>query len=328
MTGVNIGDLTGESAGESSREAETSPAESSSASSSSPNGGFTAEQEKAIRQQEKEQREEEEKIIREAEEKAEREKEEADEENIRKASRARRAPGIGGTAFETGSEFRSDIAGIAPLTEITSVEWESSVPGGAKTVDVGYRHYHSGSKESGGGCYNTYTVKVAELCYNPDFPNGSWHVSHDDSTSTWAKWCGRCGRAFEYAKHPQETESDCLYNDPPPVPHTTGRTVTETRHDLICGYEEGQHLDHIYAWYTEDGVLHLNNPAGGTVFLNPDVSGMFSGFSSLTAIDLGSINCSKMSAGRNFLSGCSALESLTLPSSFRFFDESGLGGTQ
>lgn len=327
MTGVNIGDLTGESAGESSREAESSPAESSSASSSSPNGGFTAEQEKAIRQQEKEQREEEEKIIREAEEKAEREKEEAEEENIRKASRARRAPGIGGTAFETGSEFHSDIAGIAPLTEITSVEWESSVPGDAKTVDVGYRHHHSGSKESGGGCYNTSSVETAELCYNPDYPDGgSWHVSHD--ASTWAKWCGKCGRAFEYARNPGQSESDCLNNMHPPVPHTTGRTVTETRHDLVCGYEEGQHLDHIYAWYTEDGVLHLNNPAGGTVFLNPDVSGMFSGFSSLTAIDLGSINCSKMSAGRNFLSGCSALESLTLPSSFRFFDESGLGGTQ
>lgn len=238
----------------------------------------------------------------------------------------RRAPAAGSNMFEETTTFRNDISGITGgLGNVKDIQWESSAPSSGY-IDVGYVHHHTGNSNSYGGCY---TVKKGDQIKCPNSGGQPGKMEDLGVTVGWNVWCDWQGTINGVHYHCSWSG----HNGPVPAgshfaPIPDHYLVDNLHYELGCGYQEGQHLGHIYAWFTPaDGVLHFFNATGGTVYTQPDASGMFSGFSSLTSLDLSKISFSQTSNTTNMFAGDSSLSSITLNSTFRFTNAKASGLT-
>ena len=66
----------------------------------------------------------------------------------------------------------------------------------------------------------------------------------------------------------------------------------------------------IYAWYSNYTVYYYTD--ADVIYLNPDSSSMFNGFSRLTSVDTNNWDASEVTSMRNMFNGCSRLTTLDL----------------
>lgn len=223
----------------------------------------------------------------------------------------RRAPAASSNMFEETAVLRNDLNRITGgLGNVKNIQWESSAPASGY-IDVGYVHHHSDS------CY-----KKIRCPASGGQPGGNHDLGLNQGFDVWCTWEGTID-GVHYKCNWQG------HNGPVPAGSSFANMPEHYLGTInVCGMTEGQRLGHIYAWFTSDGTLHFYNAvAGSTVYTQPDASGMFSGFSALTSLDLSQINFSKATNTTNMFAGDSSLSSITLNSTFRFTNTKASGLT-
>lgn len=226
-------------------------------------------------------------------------------------SRIRRAPAAGKAYFETGAQFQQDIRSIVDPAAVKSVVFTSIAnKPGAGVADVGARHYHTSpdGKTSPSNADNA-TFQKSGGCYTRVARTVEEHGKHSGLVRAAGCVCDACGASYwDLNGHDGETWE---WGECPK------KTYTINFYGTACGYVNGAHQSHVYAW-VNNGTLYFASEGDQQIYFNADSKDMFSGFTSLESLDISQCNAAEIQDNTNFVSGCKTLKSITLGNTWRF----------